>query len=76
MGAAERGTFVSVTGSGRASPVHWSSIRLDISLAGLAARLRVAGAPFFLSLGDDIVLDHSTESAVEFHKSLGELRFA
>ena len=51
MGAAERGTFVSVTGSGRPSPVHWSSIRLDISLAGLAARLRVAGAPFFYRWG-------------------------
>lgn len=40
------------------------------------ARIRASGAPVFLSLGDDVVLDHSTESAVEVHKSLGALSFA
>lgn len=40
------------------------------------ARLRAGGAPVFLSVGDDIVLNHSTESAVKVHKSLGELSFA
>lgn len=40
------------------------------------ARLRAGGASVFLSVGDDIVLDHSTESAVEVHKSLGESSFA